>query len=407
MKSVLISAGVASAAAKTYMKEKFDAGWEKRWTVGSEWKPAGEMGEWKATAGLTPGAGFENDKGISTSEDARFYSLTAPLSSNFDNKDKPLVISYTVKQEKDVDCGGAYIKLLPPGFDAKKFGGDTPYSVMFGPDVCGTSTRKTHVIFTYKGKNHLVKKNVRVETDKGIPHRYTLVLHANQTYEALIDGKKAESGSLLDDFDFLPPKTIKDPADVKPADWVDEAEMDDPADSKPAGWDDIPAKIPDPDAKKPEDWDDEEDGEWEVPTIDNPEYKGVWKAKRISNPAYKGAWVQKDIPNPEYAEDSSIYNVCKPCGAVGFELWQVKAGSLFDDIIVTDSLAEADAFAAETFDVKAPKEKEAFEAAEKKKREEEEAERKKREEEAKTKADAEKSKDADDDDEDDEDNDEL
>ena len=69
------------------------------------------MGEWKATAGLTPGAGHEKDLGISTSEDARFYSLTAPLSSSFDNKDKPLVISYTVKQEKDVDCGGAYIKV--------------------------------------------------------------------------------------------------------------------------------------------------------------------------------------------------------------------------------------------------------------------------------------------------------
>ncbi len=27
-------------------------------------------------------------------------------------------------------------------------------------------------------------------------------------------------------------------------------------------------------AKKPDDWDDEEDGEWEAPMIDNPEYKG-------------------------------------------------------------------------------------------------------------------------------------
>jgi calreticulin len=28
-----------------------------------------------------------------------------------------------------------------------------------------------------------------------------------------------------------------------------------------------------------EDWDDEDDGEWEAPTIPNPEYKGEWKAK--------------------------------------------------------------------------------------------------------------------------------
>jgi len=29
---------------------------------------------------------------------------------------------------------------------------------MFGPDICGTSTKKVHVIFTYKGKNLLTKK---------------------------------------------------------------------------------------------------------------------------------------------------------------------------------------------------------------------------------------------------------
>jgi calreticulin len=34
---------------------------------------------------------------------------------------------------------------------------------------------------------------------------------------------------------------------------------------------------------------------------------------------------------------------------VGFELWQVKSGTIFDDIIVTDSLAEAQEYAASTF----------------------------------------------------------
>ena len=34
---------------------------------------------------------------------------------------------------------------------------------------------------------------------------------------------------------------------------------------------------------------------------------------------------------------------------VGFELWQVKAGSIFDNIIVTDSLAEAKKLAEETW----------------------------------------------------------
>ena len=165
------------------------------------------------------------------------------------------------------------LQLLPPGFDAKKFSGETPYAVMFGPDVCGTSTRKTHVIFTDDaGKNHLIKKSVKVETDN-LSHRYTLVLKNDNSFEVFIDGKSVEKGTLEADFDIIPSKTIKDPAASKPADWVDNAQIDDPTDVKPAGYDDIPARIPDAAAKKPEDWDDEEDGEWEAPTVANPDYK--------------------------------------------------------------------------------------------------------------------------------------
>ena len=64
----------------------------------------------------------------------------------------------------------------------KDFGGETPYSIMFGPDICGFSTRKTHVILSYNGKNHLVKKDIKCETD-GLTHVYTLRLMPNNTYE--------------------------------------------------------------------------------------------------------------------------------------------------------------------------------------------------------------------------------
>lgn len=30
-----------------------------------------------------------------------------------------------------------------------------------GPDICGPGTKKVHVIFNYKGKNHLINKDVR------------------------------------------------------------------------------------------------------------------------------------------------------------------------------------------------------------------------------------------------------
>merc|ERR1712204_150611 len=79
--------------------------------------------------------------------------------------------------------------------------------------------------------------------------------------------------------------------------------------------------------------------------IDNPDYKGDWYVKRISNPAYKGAWEAQKIANPEYEDDDSLYKF-DDFGFIGFDLWQVKGGTIFDNIIITDDRAEADAFAA-------------------------------------------------------------
>merc|ERR1712050_84826 len=112
----------------------------------------------------------------------------------------------------------------------------------------------------------------------------------------------------------------------KPEDWVEEK------------------RIVDPEAKKPDDWDDEEDGEWEAPMKDNPEFKGEWNVKRISNPAYKGVWEAKEIANPEYEDDDTIYKYVD-FGFLCFDLLQVKGGTIFDNIILTDDKAEADAFA--------------------------------------------------------------
>merc|ERR550514_1306465 len=123
--------------------------------------------------------------------------------------------------------------------------------------------------------------------------------------------------------------------------------------------------------------------------IDNPEYKGEWTVKKISNPAYKGVWEAKKIANPEYEDDDSLYKY-DDFGFIGFDLWQVKGGTIFDNIVITDDKAEADDFAKKW---KATSE---VEAAEKKK----EDEKKAAEEAAKPKDDT-----ADDDDDDDDDGD--
>ena len=323
------------------------------------------MGEFKWTAGeyFADAA----DKGIQMSEDARHYAISAKLDAPFTNKDKELVLQYSVKHEQELDCGGAYIKLMGD-VDQSQFGGDSPYQIMFGPDICGPSNKKTHVILNYppKSENLLIKEEVKVESDR-LSHLYTLVIRPDNSFEVFIDQESVRAGQLADQFDFLLPKEIQDPSESKPKDWVDEAKIADPEDKKPAGYDDISAEIPDPDAAMPEDWDNEEDGEWEAPLIDNPEFKGNWKAKMIENPAYKGSWVHPMIPNPEFIEDKELHLRCKDCTHIGFELWMVKSGTIFDDIIVTDSLAEAKEYAAATFEKKKGPEKKAFEALEEEK----------------------------------------
>ena len=135
---------------------------------------------------------------------------------------------------------------------------------------------------------------------------------------------------------MLPAKEINDPSQSKPADWVDAKTIPDPEDKKPADWD-KPETVADPNATKPDDWDDDMDGEWEAPQIPNPDFKGEWKAKMIPNPAYKGEWVHPKIANPDYVHDDALY-AYEDFGSIGFDLWQVKSGTIFDDVLITDDL---------------------------------------------------------------------
>jgi len=369
---------IAFCSAKIYFQETFDEGWEKRWVKSTNKEAEGTQGKWGWTAGKYYNDA-EADRGLQTSEDARFYQISAKF-PEFSNKGKDLIVQYSVKHEQNIDCGGAYVKLLPAnafeGSSQTNFHGETPYNIMFGPDICGSTTRRVHLIFNYNGENHLVKKDIKCETDT-FTHLYTLIVHPDNTYEVDIDGKEVAKGSLKEDWDMLPPKEIKDPNAKKPSDWVDEKMIPDPTDKKPEGWDDIPAEIPDPDAKKPDDWDDELDGEWEAPMIDNPDYKGEWKPKMIENPAYKGEWIHPMIPNPDFKDNDELY-FYPSFQYIGFELWQVKAGTIFDNIIVTDDKSEADAAAEKTNKTKEG-EKKMFDEQEEERRQKEEEERKKRE----------------------------
>merc|ERR1712227_245690 len=363
--AVLAASCIAFATAEVYFEEDFSGDWESRWVQS---KAKSDLGEMKVSAGKFFGD-EEAGKGLQTSQDAKFYAISAKH-KEFSNDGKTLVVQFTVKHEQDIDCGGGYLKL--GSFEPEKFEGSSPYNIMFGPDICG-ATKKTHVIFNYKGKNLDKKKEVRAESDT-LSHLYTLIVKPDNTYEVQIDMNKVDSGSLADGWDFLEPKQIRDPED-----------------KKPEGYDDIPAKIADPKAKKPDDWDDESDGAWEAPQIDNPEYKGAWKAKRIKNPAYKGVWEAKLIDNPKYVADDTLYRYAN-FGAVGIDIWQVKSGTIFDNILLTDDVDYAKQHAEKTWKAQKDGEKAMKEKADEEKRKKDEEERKKKEEERKKKEEEDKAK---------------
>ena len=336
---LLIAALLVAVQAKVYLHETFDAGL-KHWTTTSS------SGKVDVTAGTTYGDAVIN-KGLTTTKDAQFYATSRHLEFPVPSSTgKTYAVGFTLKHEQSLECGGGYLKFLY-SFEADKFNGETPYHLMFGPDKCGPSNR-VHIIFNYRGRNIEWKKFVEFPLDKKT-HAYVLVVRPDNTYALYVDQRQKEGGALEEDWDFLAPREVDDPADVKPADWADEPMVADPADAKPADWDSEPRQVPDPKAKRPEDWDDEEDGKWEAPMVPNPKHRGEWKPKQIENPKYKGEWKPRQVPNPKYEPDANLHAIPRPITQVGLDVWQVQSGSIFDNIIVADTLEEVNTLLADTW----------------------------------------------------------
>merc|ERR1712203_1171652 len=57
------------------------------------------------------------------------------------------------------------------------------------------------------------------------------------------------------------------------------------------------------------------------------------------------------IPNLDFFEDKEPFKMT-PVSGVGLELWSMSDNIYFDNFLITDNLALADAFARETFDLK-------------------------------------------------------
>ncbi|XP_064386602.1 calreticulin-like [Halichondria panicea] len=386
----LLLLGIAFADPSVYFQERFETKeWRERWI---DSKHKSDYGTFDWTAGKFYGDA-EKDKGVQTSENAKFYAMSAGF-DKFTNEGKTVVIQFTVKHEQKIDCGGGYVKIFPSTMDQKDMHGESNYNIMFGPDICGPGTKKVHVIFNYKGKNLLIKNDIRCKDDE-FTHLYTLIVRSDNSYMVKIDNKKEKEGTLEEDWDFLPTKTIPDPEAKKPEDWDDRAKIDDPEDSKPEDWVET-EYVSDPDAEKPEDWDDDMDGEWEPPMIPNPEYKGEWSPKLIDNPDFQGMWVHPEVPNPEYEADDNLY-LYEDFGSIGIDIWQVKSGTIFDNFLITDDETYAEEVGNETWGETKDPEKKMKEA-------QDEEERKAAEEAAKAMEEETEAETDDNDDDDDEDN---
>lgn len=365
----------------------------------------------KSSSKAAPGV-HAKDKGLSLTQEMKFYGVSTEFPTPLDVKDKDLAIQYELKLEEGLNCGGAYIKLPRYGesVDFNLLNNETPYTIMFGPDRCGANNDRVHFIMQHKSPvtSEWEEKHFNDPTTvyaDSSTHLYTLLVRSDNSFEIYVDKEVVKSGNLLTDMTppVNPPSEIDDPTDEKPADWVDDIKIPDPTASKPDDWDEsqpatiedptstkpdgwldnAPEQIPDPEVQKPEDWDDEEDGEFEAPLIDNPaceeagcgewkprrmpnpDYKGIWKAPMIDNPEYKGAWKPAQIPNPGYFEDPNPAGSMAPMAGLAVEVWTTNAGIHFDNFVIAHSLEDVFEYADNTFVPKRAAEDEQREAEEK------------------------------------------
>eukprot|EP00922_Rhytidocystis_sp_ex-Travisia-forbesii_P005055 GHVS01007385.1.p1 GENE.GHVS01007385.1~~GHVS01007385.1.p1 ORF type:complete len:701 (-),score=159.59 GHVS01007385.1:857-2740(-) len=355
--------------------------------------------------------GIEGDLGLRVASSAAFHGIAGRMSKKFnpleeeankrqassiqEESKSEVVIQYEAKFENDLQCGGAYMKLFDlNGLPLEQFNAETDYVLMFGPDRCG-DTDKVHCIIkvknpiTGKTTEHQLQSPPRVPQDN-VTHLYTLRLSSDDSIQIWIDNKLVKSARLSTDMvpPMLPVNEIDDPHDTKPDDWNVPAEIPDLTAAKPDDWDDTqpqtipdgdatlpegwlvdePLTIPDPTATQPADWDEEASGAWvhpvvpnpacvnvgcgawTAPEVANPMYPGQWQPPMIPNPDYSGEWKPRKIANPEYFEQPLF--ALGPVDSVGFELWTMQSGLMFDNILVGSNFEDAQQFAKETWEIR-------------------------------------------------------
>ncbi|KAK7138389.1 hypothetical protein R3I94_013874 [Phoxinus phoxinus] len=310
--------GAAATPEEVYFAEPFDANaLDRNWVLSKavrdeQPKLLKYNGEWVVEEPREPR--FLGNRGLVLKSPGRHHAISAYLRKVYHFTDKPLCVQYEVFFQKLVDCGGAYIKLLSHSDDLRlsQFSDATPYTIMFGPDKCG-SAHKIHFIFSHRNpvtgtyeEKHARQPEVDLSdyfTDQR-PHLYTLNLYPDNTFEIFIDLTLINKGSLLEDMDTgtQEPEYAALADGVHTSDLKLEHERTDGASSRPA----------------------------------------------LSNPQSRPSRNPKDKDSREQPFTMS------PVAAVGFELWTLTGDVMFDNIFLSDSLEVARRWTEDTWSKRKP-----------------------------------------------------
>ncbi|KAJ3450256.1 calreticulin and calnexin [Anaeramoeba flamelloides] len=140
---------------------------------------------------------------------SQFYGISHRFSKPLDFSENGIIFHYTIRWQFPLNCGGAYVKFFrePKSFlfDPKTVNGLTPYSLMFGPDRCGSKSvvhfrisTKRKLEETQESKNYEkhLKKTASVPLNL-IAHSYMLRVYQGK-YELKIDNEIRSEGLLSD-----------------------------------------------------------------------------------------------------------------------------------------------------------------------------------------------------------------
>ncbi|CAM4609625.1 unnamed protein product [Leuciscus chuanchicus] len=264
---------------------------------------------------------FLGNRGLVLKSPGRHHAISAYLRKVYHFKDKPLCLQYEVFFQKLVDCGGAYIKLLSHSDDLRlsQFSDATPYTIMFGPDKCGSAhkihfilSRRNPITGTYEEK-HARQPEVDL-SDYFIdqrPHLYTLNVYPDNTFEIFIDLTLINKGSLLEDMD-TPHETQEPHAAL--VDGVQTSDL----------------------------------------KLEHERSDGVASSReRSSRPALSNPESQPST-NPNDKDSREQPFTMSPVAAVGFELWTLTGDVMFDNIFLCDSLEVARRWTEDTWSKRKP-----------------------------------------------------